>query len=164
MLGKDGVERLRRSRVAIFGVGGVGGYAAEALVRSGLGAIDLFDDDRVCITNLNRQLIATRKTVGAYKVDAMSERLLSINPELKVETRKLFYMPDTADEIDLSGYDYIVDAVDTVTAKLELVMRAKALDVPIICALGAGNRQDPSRLRIADIYETSLCPLARVLR
>lgn len=164
LLGKDGVERLRQSRVAIFGVGGVGGYAAEALVRSGLGAIDLFDDDRVCITNLNRQLIATRKTVGAYKVDAMSERLLSINPELKVEARKLFYMPETADEVDLSGYDYIVDAVDTVTAKLELVTRAKALNVPIICALGAGNRLDPSRLRIADIYETSLCPLARVMR
>lgn len=164
LLGEAGMQRLYGARVAIFGVGGVGGHAAEALVRSGIGAIDLFDDDRICITNLNRQLIATRSTVGQYKVDAMAGRLLEINPKLRIETRKLFYMPDTADEVDLAPYDYIVDAVDTVTAKLELVVCAHALGVPIISAMGAGNKLDPTRLRVADIYETSMCPLARVMR
>ena len=164
LLGSEGMRRLAASRVAIFGVGGVGGYAAEALVRCGLGAIDLFDDDRICITNLNRQVIATRKTVGRYKVDAMSERLLEINPELRIETRKLFYLPETAPDVDLSVYDFIVDAVDTVSAKLELVVRAHELGVPIISAMGAGNKLDPTQLRVADIYDTRMCPLARVMR
>ena len=164
LLGAEGLERLGNARVAIFGVGGVGGYVAEGLVRSGLGTIDLFDDDRICLTNLNRQLIATRKTVGQHKVDAMANRLLEINPDLKVETRRLFYMPDTADEVDLSVYDYVVDAVDTVTAKLELIVRCRDLGVRIISAMGAGNKLDPTQLRVADIYETSMCPLARVMR
>lgn len=164
LLGSEGVERLHGARVAIFGVGGVGGYAAEALVRSGLGAIDLFDDDRICLTNLNRQVIATRSTVGQYKVDAMEARLHDINPNVCVTTHKLFYMPDTADGVDLSAYDYIIDAVDTVTAKLTLICRADALGVPVISAMGAGNKLDPTQLTVADIYETSICPLARVMR
>ena len=161
LLGTGGMAKLAASRVAIFGVGGVGGYAAEGLVRSGLGTIDLFDDDRICLTNLNRQIIATRSTVGQYKVDATAQRLLDINPALRVETRKVFYMPDTAGEIDLSPYDYVVD---TVTAKLELIVRCSALGVRIISAMGAGNKLDPTKLQIADIYKTSMCPLARVMR
>ena len=164
LLGREGMARLAASRVAIFGVGGVGGHVAEALARSGVGAIGLFDDDRICVTNLNRQLIATKKTIGKHKVDVMAERLLEINPKLAVEANRLFYMPDTADGVDLSRYDYIVDAVDTVTAKLELVTRAYALGVPIISAMGAGNKLEPARLQVADIYETSVCPLARVMR
>lgn len=164
VLGREAVAELKQRRVAIFGVGGVGGYAAEALVRSGVGAIDLFDDDRVCLTNLNRQLIATRSTVGQYKVDVMEARLKDINPAVQVTTHKLFYLPDTADSIDLSVYDYVVDAVDTVTAKLELICRAKAAGVPVISAMGAGNKIDPGRLKVADIYETRICPLARVMR
>ena len=164
MLGREAVVGLKQRRVAIFGVGGVGGYAAETLVRSGVGAIDLFDDDRVCLTNLNRQLIATRSTVGQYKVDVMEARLKDINPAVQVTTHKLFYLPDTADNIDLSVYDYVVDAVDTVTAKLELICRAKAAGVPVISAMGAGNKIDPGRLKVADIYETRVCSLARVMR
>lgn len=164
LLGGDGMDRLSKARVAIFGVGGVGGFVAEALVRSGLGAIDLFDDDRICLTNLNRQIIATRSTVGRYKCDAMRERLLDINPDVKVSVHRMFYLPDTADQVDLSAYDYVVDAVDTVTAKLELVVRARAANVPVISAMGAGNKLDPSRLRVADIYDTRVCPLARVMR
>ena len=164
VLGREVVAELKQRRVAIFGVGGVGGYAAEALVRSGVGVIDLFDDDRVCLTNLNRQLIATRSTVGQYKVDVMEARLKDINPAVQVTTHKLFYLPDTADSIDLSVYDYVVDAVDTVTAKLELICRAKAAGVPVISAMGAGNKIDPGRLKVADIYETRVCPLARVMR
>lgn len=164
VLGREAVAGLKQRRVAVFGVGGVGGYAAEALVRSGVGAIDLFDDDRVCLTNLNRQLIATRSTVGQYKVDVMEARLKDINPAVQVTTHKLFYLPDTADSIDLSVYDYVVDAVDTVTAKLELICRAKAAGVPVISAMGAGNKIDPGRLKVADIYETRVCPLARVMR
>ena len=167
LLGTGGMAKLAASRVAIFGVGGVGGvggYAAEGLVRSGLGTIDLFDDDRICLTNLNRQIIATRSTVGQYKVDATAKRLLDINPQLRVETRRVFYMPDTAGEIDLRPYDYVVDAVDTVTAKLELIVRCNALGVKIISAMGAGNKLDPTKLQIADIYQTSMCPLARVMR
>ena len=159
-----GVERLHRSRVAVFGIGGVGGYAAEALVCSGLGAIDLFDDDRICLTNLNRQVIALRSTVGRYKAEVMAERLRDINPDVRVGVHKLFYMPDTAQEVDLSAYDYVIDAVDTVTAKLTLICRADALGVPVISAMGAGNKLDPTRLTVADIYETSVCPLARVMR
>ena len=164
VLGAAAVAHLKTCRVAIFGVGGVGGYAAEALVRSGVGAIDLYDDDRVCLTNLNRQLIATRKTVGQYKVDAMEQRLHDINPNVEIHTYKMFYMPDTADQVDLTQYDYVVDAVDTVTAKLELVCRAKRAGVRIISAMGAGNKLDPSRLRVAHIEKTSVCPLARVMR
>ena len=164
VLGAAAVAHLKTCRVAIFGVGGVGGYAAEALVRSGVGAIALYDDDRVCLTNLNRQLIATRKTVGQYKVDAMEQHLHDINPNVEIHTYKMFYMPDTADQVDLTQYDYVVDAVDTVTAKLELVCRAKRAGVRIISAMGAGNKLDPSRLRVAYIEKTSVCPLARVMR
>ena len=164
VLGTAAVAHLKTCRVAIFGVGGVGGYAAEALVRSGVGAIDLYDDDRVCLTNLNRQLIATRKTVGQYKVDAMEQRLHDINPNVVIRTYKMFYMPDTADEVDLTQYDYVVDAVDTVTAKLELVCRAKRAGVRIISAMGAGNKLDPTRFQVADIAQTSVCPLCRVMR
>ena len=161
LLGAEGMARLAASRVAIFGVGG---YAAEALVRSGVGAIDLFDDDRICLTNLNRQIIATRSTVGQYKVDATAQRLLDINPALRVETRKVFYMPDTAGEIDLRPYDYVVDAVDTVSAKAEIVLRAQAAGVPVISSMGTGNKLDPSRFRVADISATKVCPLARAMR
>ena len=161
LLGQESMDLLADATVAVFGIGGVGGYAAEALVRSGVGAIDLYDDDRVCLTNLNRQLIATRKTVGQYKVDAMEQRLHDINPNVEIHTYKMFYMPDTADQVDLTQYDYVVDAVDTVTAKLELVCRAKRAGVRII---GAGNKLDPSRLRVAHIEKTSVCPLARVMR
>ena len=164
LLGAEGLERLGNARVAIFGVGGVGGYVAEGLVRSGLGAIDLFDDDRICLTNLNRQVIALRSTVGRYKAEVMAERLRDINPDVKVGVHKLFYMPDTAQEVDLSTYDYAIDAVDTVTAKLTLICRADALGVPVISAMGAGNKLDPSCLRIADITKTSVCPLARAMR
>ena len=164
LLGKAAMQKLAASRVAVFGIGGVGGYAAEALVRSGVGAIDVIDDDRVCLTNLNRQIIATRSTVGKHKVDVMAERLRDINPAVQVTGYRTFYMPDTADSIDLSVYDYVIDAVDTVTAKLELVTRTHALGVPIICALGAGNKLDPTLLRVADITQTSVCPLARVMR
>ncbi len=164
LIGAEGLSRLKRARVAVFGIGGVGGYVAEALVRSGLGAIDLFDDDRVCLTNLNRQVIALRSTVGQYKVDAMEQRLRDINPEVRVAANRLFYMPETAENVALGDYDYIVDAVDTVTAKLELITRAYRSDTPIISAMGAGNKLDPTRLRVADIFETSVCPLARVMR
>ncbi|MBO4885063.1 MAG: tRNA threonylcarbamoyladenosine dehydratase [Clostridia bacterium] len=164
LLGEEGMARLAAARVAIFGVGGVGGYVAEALCRSGVGALDLYDDDRVAFTNLNRQIIATRDTVGQYKADVAAGRLLSINPDARVRGFRLFYMPDTADGVDLSQYDYVVDAVDTVAAKLELAVRCAALNVPLISAMGAGNKLDPTRLRVADIYETSVCPLARVMR
>lgn len=164
LLGSEGMERLARARVAVFGIGGVGGYTAEALARSGIGAIDIFDDDRVCLTNLNRQIIALHSTIGRDKTQVMKERLLDINPNMKVEATNIFYLPETADFIDLSVYDYVVDAVDTVKAKLELVCRAKALEVRIISAMGAGNKLDPTRLKVADIYKTSVCPLARVMR
>ena len=164
LLGSEGMERLACARVAVFGIGGVGGYAAEALVRGGIGAIDIFDDDRVCLTNLNRQIIALHSTIGRDKTQVMKERLTDINPELKVEAKNIFYLPETADTIDLSVYDYVVDAVDTVKAKLELVCRAQVLGVKIISAMGAGNKLDPTRLKVADIYQTSVCPLARVMR
>ena len=164
LLGSEGMDRLARARVAVFGIGGVGGYTAEALARSGIGAIDIFDDDRVCLTNLNRQIIALHSTIGRDKTQVMKERLLDINPKMKVEAMNIFYLPETADFIDLSVYDYVVDAVDTVKAKLELVCRAKALGVRIISAMGAGNKLDPTRLKVADIYKTSVCPLARVMR
>jgi len=164
LLGAEGMARLAAARVAIFGIGGVGGYVVEALGRSGVGALDLYDDDRVCLTNLNRQIIATHETIGQYKVDAAAARLTAINPDVRARGFRLFYTPDTADSVDLGQYDYVVDAVDTVAAKLELAVRATALGVPIISAMGAGNKLDPSRFRVADIYETSVCPLARVMR
>ena len=163
-MGKEAMEKLGHSRVAVFGVGGVGGYVCEALVRSGVGAFDLIDDDKVCLTNLNRQIIATRKTVGKYKAEVMKERMLEINPDVKVEIHKCFFLPENADEFPFEDYDYIVDAVDTVTAKLELVMKAKEKGVPIISSMGAGNKLDPTMFRVADIYKTKVCPLAKVMR
>lgn len=162
--GAAGTARLRRARVALFGVGGVGGYVAEALIRSGLGAIDLFDNDAVSLTNLNRQIIALQSTLGRAKVEVMAERLRDINPDAQVTVHRMFYLPDNADQVDLSVYDYVVDAVDTVAAKMELVLRAQACGTPIISAMGAGNKLDPSRLAIADLYKTSVCPLARIMR
>lgn len=164
LLGEEAMDRLKKARVAVFGVGGVGGYVCEALVRSGVGAFDLIDDDKVCLTNLNRQIIATRKTVGQYKVDVMQNRMLEINPDIDVRLYKCFFLPENAADFPFEEYDYIVDAVDTVTAKIELIMRAQALNVPIISAMGAGNKLDPGRFKIADIYDTSVCPLARVMR
>ena len=164
LLGKEAMEKLRASRVAVFGIGGVGGYVCEALIRSGVGKFDLIDDDKVCLTNLNRQIIATRKTVGQYKADAMKERMLEINPDAEIIVRKCFFLPENADEFPFDAYDYIVDAVDTVTAKLELVTRAQAHKVPIISCMGAGNKLDGSQFRVADIYKTRMCPLARVMR
>ena len=164
VFGKEAMEKLASSRVAVFGIGGVGGYTVEALARSGVGSLDLIDDDKVCLTNLNRQIFATRKTVGKYKVDVAEERIHEINPECQVKTYKTFYMPDTKDEFDFTEYDYIVDAIDTVKGKLELVMNAKAVGTPIICSMGAGNKVDPTAFEVADIYKTSVCPLARVMR
>ena len=158
------MKKLSESRVAVFGVGGVGGYACEALVRSGVGHFDLIDDDKVCLTNLNRQIIATRKTVGKYKTDVMKERMLEINPEVDVTIHKCFFLPENADKFPFSEYDYVIDAVDTVTAKLELVMKCRELNVPIISSMGAGNKLDASAFRVADIYKTKMCPLAKVMR
>lgn len=158
------MKKLSESRVAIFGVGGVGGYACEALVRSGVGHFDLIDDDKVCLTNLNRQIIATRRTVGKYKTDVMKERMLEINPDVDVTIHKCFFLPENADEFPFSEYDYVIDAVDTVTAKLELVMKCRELNVPIISSMGAGNKLDASAFRVADIYKTKMCPLAKVMR
>lgn len=164
LFGKEAMEQLEHSRVAVFGIGGVGGYTVEALVRSGVGAIDLIDDDKVCLTNLNRQIIATRKTIGQYKVDVMRQRILDINPDCKVEVHKCFYLPETKEEFDFSQYDYVVDAVDTVTAKIQLVMEAQEKGVPIISSMGAGNKLNPAEFEVADIYKTSVCPLAKVMR
>lgn len=164
LIGPEGVERLHNARVAVFGVGGVGGFAAEALVRAGVGAVDLIDNDTVSLTNLNRQIIALHSTIGRDKVDVMAERLMDINPDVKIVRHKLFYLPETADAMDLSCYDYIVDAVDTVAAKLELIVRADRLGVPLICAMGAGNKLDPEKIVLTDIYKTDTCPLARVIR
>ena len=158
------MEKLYRSRVAVFGIGGVGGYTVEALARSGIGELDLIDDDRVCLTNGNRQIFATRKTVGQYKVDVAEARILEINPKAAVHTYKTFYSPQTADRFDFSQYDYVVDAIDTVTGKLELVEQAQRAGVPIISSMGAGNKVDPTAFVVSDIYETSVCPLARVMR
>ena len=164
IIGKEGLKKLAAARVAVFGIGGVGGNAVEALVRSGVGAVDLIDDDKVCITNINRQLYATLKTVGQYKVDAAAERITEINPNAQVRTYKTFFTPETADGFDFSDYDYIIDAIDTVTGKIELAVRAEAAGVPIISAMGAGNKLDPTAFEVADIYKTSVCPLARVMR
>ena len=164
LLGQEGMEKLYRARVAVFGIGGVGGYTVEALARSGVGTLDLIDDDKVCLTNLNRQIFATRKTVGQYKVDVAQQRILEINPKAVVHTYKTFYAPQTAELFDFSQYDYVVDAIDTVTGKLELVEQAEKAGVPIISSMGAGNKMDPTAFEVADIYETSVCPLARVMR
>ena len=164
LFGKEAMDILQNSRVAVFGIGGVGGYTVEALVRSGVGAIDLIDDDKVCLTNLNRQLIATRKTVGKYKVDVMKERILEINPNVEVNIHKCFYLPETKDEFDFSQYSYVVDAVDTVTAKIQLVLEAQGAGVPIISSMGAGNKMNPAEFEVDDIYKTSVCPLAKVMR
>ncbi len=164
LLGHDAMEKLAGCRVAVFGIGGVGGYTVEALARSGVGALDLIDDDRVCLTNINRQLLALRTTVGQYKVDVAAERVRAINPNCTVTTHKCFYLPETKAQFDFTQYDYVVDAIDTVSGKLALVEQAKAAGTPIICAMGAGNKVDPTAFRVADIYETSVCPLARVMR
>ncbi len=164
LFGVEFIEKLHNMRVAVFGIGGVGGYVCEALVRSGVGAFDLIDDDKVCLTNLNRQIIATRETVGKYKVDVMKDRILSINPKADVRIHKCFFLPENADDFPFEEYDYVVDAVDTVTAKLEIIMRAKQLGVPVISAMGAGNKLDASRFKVADIYQTTMDPLAKVMR
>lgn len=164
LLGSDNMDRLADAKVAVFGIGGVGGYVVEALARSGVGSFVLVDDDKVCLTNINRQIIATRKTVGKYKVDVMKDRILEINPDADVEIRKCFYLPENAHEFPFEEYSYVVDAVDTVTAKIEIIMRAKAADVPVISCMGAGNKLDASAFQVADIYKTKMCPLAKVMR
>ncbi len=164
LLGKEGIEKLSKARVAVFGIGGVGGYVVEALARSGVGALDLIDDDRIALTNLNRQLHATHKTVGQYKVDVAAERIGEINPDCKVKTYKTFYLPETEKEFDFREYSYVVDAIDTVTGKLALVKNAYAAGTPIISSMGAGNKLDPTRFEVADIFQTSVCPLARTMR
>ena len=164
VFGEEAIQRLAGARIAVFGIGGVGGYTVEALARSGIGQLDLIDDDKVCITNVNRQLLATLKTVGQYKVDVAKERVADINPKCRVNTFKTFYMPDTEGEFDFSQYDYIVDAIDTVKGKLALVENAQKAGTPIISSMGAGNKVDAAAFEVADIYETSVCPLARVMR
>ena len=164
LLGPEAMEKLAHSRVAVFGVGGVGGYVCEALARSGVGAFDLIDDDKVCLTNINRQIIATRKTIGKYKAEVMRERILDINPSADIRVYKCFFLPENADEFPFDEYDYVVDAVDTVTAKIELVMKAQEKGVRIISSMGAGNKLDASAFRVADIYKTKVCPLAKVMR
>ena len=164
LLGEEAMEILKNARVAVFGIGGVGGYVTEALARSGVGAFDLTDKDRVCLSNLNRQIIATHKSIGKYKTEVMRERILDINPEAEVRTHECFYLPETKGEFDFSSYSYVVDTVDTVTAKLSLAEEAKAAGVPMISSMGAGNKLNPFLFETADIYETSVCPLARVMR
>lgn len=164
LLGKEAMEKLKSSTVAVFGIGGVGTFVAEALARCGVGSFALFDNDKVCLTNINRQLIATRKTIGRKKVEVMAERIKEINPKANVTTYQVFYMPDIADEYDLTCYDYIVDAIDTVTAKIELIVRAKANNIPIMSSMGAGNKLNPTELEVSDIYKTSVDPLAKVMR
>ncbi len=164
LLGDEAVEILRNSRVAIFGIGGVGGHVCEALVRSGVGHFDIIDRDVVDVTNINRQIIALHSNIGRPKVEVMKERMLDINPSVEVRARECFFLPDTADEFDFSEYDYVVDAVDTVTAKLEIISRAYRLGVPVISAMGAGNKVNPAGFKVVDIYDTKVCPLARVMR
>ena len=164
LLGQEAMDRLRQSRVAVFGIGGVGGHVVEALARAGIGYLDLIDHDKVSMSNINRQIIATFDTVGMDKVDVMKERILSINPDARVETHRCFYLPENADMFDFLQYSYVVDAIDTVTAKIELVLRAKEAGVPVISCMGTGNKLNPMQLEIADIYQTSVCPLAKVMR
>lgn len=164
LLGAEAVEKLGNSRVAVFGVGGVGGHVCEALARSGVGAIDLIDDDKVCMSNINRQIIATTKTIGRYKTEVMQERILDINPDAHVISHNCFFLPENASSFPFKEYDYVVDAVDTVTAKIELILKCKENDVPVISSMGAGNKLDASAFRVADIYKTKVCPLAKVMR
>ncbi|MBD5541446.1 MAG: tRNA threonylcarbamoyladenosine dehydratase [Lachnospiraceae bacterium] len=164
LLGKEAMKILADSRVAVFGIGGVGGFTVEALARSGIGTIDIIDNDKVCLTNLNRQLIATQKTIGRYKTEVMKERILEINPEAVVHEHPCFFLPENKDDFDFTQYSYVVDAVDTVTAKIALVMEAEKAGVPIISSMGAGNKLNPAAFEVADIYETSVCPLAKVMR
>ena len=164
LIGSDGINKLKNSRAAVFGIGGVGGYTAEALVRSGIGELDIIDKDKVSLTNINRQIFATHNTIGEYKVDAAAKRLLSINPNLKVNTYKTFFTPETSDEFDFKNYDYVVDAIDTVTGKIELVMKAYEANTSLISSMGTGNKLNPEMLEVDDIYKTSMCPLARVMR
>lgn len=164
LIGETGIETLAHARVAVFGIGGVGGYVVEALARSGVGAFVLVDDDKVCLTNINRQIIATRRTVGQYKVEVMRDRILEINPKADVQIHKCFYLPETAAEFDFSSYTYVVDAVDTVTAKISIIMKAQEAKVPVISCMGAGNKLDPTKFEITDIYKTQMCPLAKVMR
>lgn len=164
LVGAEGIEKLKKSRVAVFGIGGVGGYVVEALARSGVGTLDLIDHDKVSLTNLNRQIIATHSTIGRYKVDVAKERILDINPEAVVYPYKTFFMPETAAEFNFYAYDYVVDAIDTVTGKIQLVLQADASHTPIISSMGAGNKMNPAAFKVADIYRTSVCPLAKVMR
>lgn len=164
LLGESNMKKLSEARVAIFGIGGVGGYVAEALARTGVGSFVLIDDDKVCLTNINRQIIATRKTVGQYKTDVMRDRILDINPDAEIEVRKCFFLPETAHEFDFTQYSYVVDAVDTVTAKLEIIMQATQNNVPVISCMGAGNKLDPTQFQVTDLYKTTMCPLAKVMR
>ena len=164
LYGKRAMDHLASCRVAIFGIGGVGGYVAEALARSGIGALDLIDHDRVSLTNINRQIIATHKTIGMYKVDVAEQRIADINPDCNVRTYKVFYLPETENQFHMKEYDYVVDAIDTVTGKLAIIQNAKNAGVPVISSMGAGNKTNPSLFKIADIYETSVCPLAKVMR
>ncbi len=164
LLGQESIDKIANSRVAVFGVGGVGGYVVEALVRTGLGEIDIIDNDTVALSNINRQIIATSKTLGKYKVDVMKDRILDINPNVKVNVHKCFFLPENSDDFDFSQYDYVVDAIDTVAGKLEIIEKAYKANVPVISAMGAGNKLDPTKLEVADIYETSICPLAKVMR
>ncbi len=164
IFGEEALEKLANARVAVFGVGGVGGYAVEALARSGVGALDIIDNDTVALSNINRQIIALHSTIGEYKVDAAAKRILDINPNIKLKAYKTFFTPETADTFDFSEYDYVIDAIDTVVGKIELVMKAQAAGTPIICSMGAGNKIDPTKFQVADIYKTSVCPLARVMR
>ncbi|MCR5687885.1 MAG: tRNA threonylcarbamoyladenosine dehydratase [Lachnospiraceae bacterium] len=164
LYGAEAMEKFASSTVAVIGIGGVGGYVVEALARSGIGALDLIDDDKVCLTNLNRQIIATRSSIGRYKVDVAEERVHDINPDCRVRTYKTFFLPETKDRFDFREYDYVVDAIDTVTGKLALIEMAKAADVPVISSMGAGNKLDASKFEVADIYQTSVCPLAKVMR
>lgn len=164
LIGQAALEKLQNSRVAIFGVGGVGGYVCEALVRSGVGHFDLIDNDTVSLTNINRQIIALHSTIGKLKVDVMKERMLDINPDVDVSIHPCFYLPETADQFDFSNYDYVVDAIDTVTGKIEIIVQADAHQVPVISSMGAGNKLNPAMMEVSDIYKTSVCPLARVMR
>ena len=164
LLGAESVKKLEKATVAVFGIGGVGGFAAEALARSGVGNLELIDHDTVSVSNINRQIVALHSTVGKYKVDVMKDRILDINPEINVVAHKCFYLPETAAQFDFSKYDYVVDCIDTVTGKLQLVEAAKAAGIPIICSMGAGNKLDPAAFEVADISKTSVCPLAKVMR
>jgi len=164
IFGKDAMKRLSEARVAVFGIGGVGGYAVEALARSGIGELDLIDNDTVSVSNINRQIIALESTVGMYKTDAAKARIADINPDCKVNVYRTFFMPDTSSQFDFSLYDYVIDAIDTVTGKIEIIMKAQAASVPVISSMGAGNKTDPTSFKVADIYSTSVCPLARAMR